>query len=346
MAVLISPEDIYPGISILCEEIFLVSVSDSVSTKIQALRGLAIIAVVFIHCTPGGLAQVIYRPFLNIGVGLFLFFSGMLSDAKKWNPKKRLIKILIPYAIWTLVYTVNLSDKTPDRIISDYFRHLILGVSSAVMYYVFVYCELTLLIPIIDKIARSKFKYLGFIISPLDIIFFRLLPMIYGIQINKTIGIISGLSCLGWFTYFYLGYLLGNNYISVNSKTRMLTVCWVISLLIQIGEGYLYYLMGNTNCGSQLKLSSVLSGSLFCILCFKYIKSGCPDPSRLFVVLGDSSFGIFFSHLLIKKDLSLISGYTDYVFYPINAIVLIMVSYAVVSTGHKILGRFAKYIAF
>ena len=102
MAVLISPEDIYHGISILCEEIFLVSVSDSVSTKIQALRGLAIIAVVFIHCTPGGLAQVIYRPFLNIGVGLFLFFSGMLSDAKKWNPKKRLIKILIPYAIWTL----------------------------------------------------------------------------------------------------------------------------------------------------------------------------------------------------------------------------------------------------
>ena len=149
------------------------------SSKIQVLRGLAIIAVVFIHCTPGGLAQIICRPFLNIGVALFLFLSGMLSDAKKWNPKKRLIKILIPYAIWTLIYTVTLSYKTPDRIISDYFSHLILGDSSTVMYYVFVYCELTLLIPIIDKIARSKFKYLGFIISPLEIIFFRLFNTLF-----------------------------------------------------------------------------------------------------------------------------------------------------------------------
>ena len=58
------------------------SINDNKSAKIQALRGLAIIAVVFIHTTPGGMAQVVCRPFLNIAVGLFLFLSGMLSDAK------------------------------------------------------------------------------------------------------------------------------------------------------------------------------------------------------------------------------------------------------------------------
>jgi len=51
------------------------------SNKIQIARGLAIIAVVFIHNTPSGLAQVFCRPFLNFCVGLFLFISGLMSTA-------------------------------------------------------------------------------------------------------------------------------------------------------------------------------------------------------------------------------------------------------------------------
>ena len=89
---------------------------NSVSNKIQILRGLAIIAVVFIHNTPSGISQVVFRPFLNFCVGLFLFLSGMLSDAGKWNPMKRISKVLIPYAIWTLIYVVRFAYKTPLQI--------------------------------------------------------------------------------------------------------------------------------------------------------------------------------------------------------------------------------------
>ena len=49
------------------------SINNTRSTKIQELRGLATIAVVFIHTTPGGMAQVICRPFLNFSVGIFPF---------------------------------------------------------------------------------------------------------------------------------------------------------------------------------------------------------------------------------------------------------------------------------
>ena len=151
------------------------SIDDNKSLKIQALRGLAIIAVVFIHTTPDGIAQVICRPYLNFAVALFLFLSGMLSDAKKWKPLKRLAKILIPYAIWTFVYTLMQTYRHPDGIIANYFRHLLLGDAVAIMYYVFVYCEFTLLIPLIDKLAKSRYKYLGFIVSPLEIICMRLM---------------------------------------------------------------------------------------------------------------------------------------------------------------------------
>ena len=322
------------------------SINDNKSAKIQVLRGLAIIAVVFIHTTPAGMAQVICRPFFNFAVGLFLFLSGMLSDAKRWKPMKRLIKILIPYAIWTFLYTLTRTYKSPVSIIRSYPHYLLFGNSSAVMYYVFVYCEFTLLLPLIDKLARSRYKYFGFIVSPVEIICVRLIPVVFGIQVNKYITTIAELSCLGWFTYFYLGYLLGNNYISVKMKTRTIASLWAISLLLQILEGYWYLSMGSANCGTQLKLSAVLSGSLFCILAFRYVDSDYSGKPALLMTIGNYSFGIYFSHLFIGKLLSVIPGYTDHVFYPLSAIILVMISLLVVMAGHKILGRFAKYIAF
>ena len=50
-----------------------VAINDKQSYKIQMLRGIAIISVVFIHNTPPGILSAICRPFLNFAVGLFLF---------------------------------------------------------------------------------------------------------------------------------------------------------------------------------------------------------------------------------------------------------------------------------
>lgn len=52
---------------------------------LQALRGLAISAVVLIHCLPQCAASIAVRPFLNFSVALFLFLSGVLTDERKFN---------------------------------------------------------------------------------------------------------------------------------------------------------------------------------------------------------------------------------------------------------------------
>ena len=118
-------------------------ISPKKSYMIQMLRGLAIIAVVFIHNTPPGISQVFCRPFLNFSVGLFLFLSGMLSDSQKWKPWKRIFKVAIPYVIWTLFYVILHNYKEPSQIPVDYIKCLLTGKAAAVMYYVFVYCEFT-----------------------------------------------------------------------------------------------------------------------------------------------------------------------------------------------------------
>lgn len=105
------------------------------------------------------MAQVFFRPFLIFSVGLFLFLSGMLSNSSNWNPKKRIIKVLIPYVLWTLIYSTMYNISNPENVPIVFFKNIITGKSAAVMYYIFVYCEFTLLIPLIDRLAKSKFTY-------------------------------------------------------------------------------------------------------------------------------------------------------------------------------------------
>jgi len=321
--------------------------SQEQSSKVQVLRGLAIIAVVFIHNTPVGLTQVFFRPFVNFCVGLFLFLSGMLSSAQSWKPKKRLQKVLIPYLIWTLIYVVLNQLKTPADIPIAFAKGLISGNSASIMYYIFVYCEFTILTPLIEKLANSRWKYLGFLFSPMEILFARTLPMILGIALPKYVQMVLELSCFGWFTYFYLGYLLGNNKIHIQTNRCKLLCFWGGSLLIQMLEGYLYWTcLSATNCGSQLKLSTVLSGTLFALLAYQFILSEKNCRSKTLRLLGDSSFGIYFSHLAVMFLLKQIPYYTTYVIFPVNAIVALLVSLGLVLLGKKLLGKLSCLLAF
>ena len=62
------------------------------SNNIQILRGLAIIAVVFIHNTPTGLSQVFIRPFLNSLLVFFCFLVVCYPRHPAGSPLKELKK--------------------------------------------------------------------------------------------------------------------------------------------------------------------------------------------------------------------------------------------------------------
>lgn len=320
-------------------------VSKDGSYKIQMLRGVAIITVVMIHSIPGGLAQVWSRPLFNFAVWLFLFLSGYLSDCSNWKPMKRIKKVIIPYMIWTLIYVLLENYKTPMKIPMEYLFNLLTSKSSIIMYYIFVYCQFTLLIPLIDKLGKSKYKYWGFVISPFEIIIFRLIPLIVGYEFGEFGEIILDISCFGWFIYYYLGYLLGNNLLNIKIDKFKLLIIYMGTIFLQILEGYWYYLMGESNCGTQLKLTAILSGVVFVILAYKFIISKNKIEIKFLYLLGNYSFGIYFCHLMIMSFLSYIPYYSKYIIYPINAIVVIFLSFIFVVIGRKIFGKYSKYLA-
>jgi len=319
--------------------------NDKQQTHIQLLRGLAIIAVVLIHNTPTGLTQVFMRPFLNFSVGLFLFLSGLLSNACNWKPSKRIKKIIIPYIIWTFIYCFLKDYNNLSIIPVSFFKNLITGKSAAMMYYIFVYCQFTLLMPLIDKLAKSKFKYLGFVIAPFEIIFMRTIPLMTDCyDINSSLEIIKSVSCLGWFTYFYLGYLLGNNLISIKKFVKTWKLLLVVSVLLQFAEGYWQYSKGIVNCGTQLKISSIFTGVCFAMLAYQFINSEKEYNNKILKLLGDNSFGIYFSHIAVMAFLSIIPFYNNMI-YPLNAGIVIVVNMVFIYIGKKVLGKYSKYLA-
>lgn len=321
-------------------------ITEQKSYNIQVLRGVAIIAVVFIHNIPSVYVQIWCRPFLNFCVGLFLFLSGMLSYADEKIPWDRIIKVVVPYTIWTFIYVIISNHNDVIQFITKFILHFVTGTAAPIMYYIFVYCQFTVLIPVIRKLANSKYKMLGFLISPIEIISMRLIPLIIAYKMNVFMRVIIGNSCLGWFTYFYLGYLIGSEIIHINMSSTKIFIIWLCSICLQTLEGYWYYLLGEINCGTQLKLSAILTGSMFMLLAFRALDSKVLSNLSFLHLLGDYSFGIFFSHLAIMELLRRTPFYYRFDFYPFNAIVIVVLSLIFVLIGGKLLGKYRKYFAF
>ena len=313
--------------------------------KIQLVRGIAIIAVVLIHSLPVAMIQVFVRPFINFAVPCFLFLSGMLSNADRWHPWKRIKKILIPYVLWTLLYTFLKQYRTLSALPLAYLKSLLKFNSAAIMYYVYVYCELTLLIPLLDRLAKSRYRLLGLLITPLEILFMRLLSFVGLYRLPHILVLIRSVSCVGFVSFFYLGYLIGNGYLKNTIPIRRLALLILLAILLQMAEGYGYYQISAKDAGTAMKLSAALTSCLCCLLLSRFINDPAPAQNRLFKLLGDNSFGIFFAHIFILRLIKHIPGYKTYLLFPINGVLVLAITLALVLLGKRILGRYGKYLA-
>jgi surface polysaccharide O-acyltransferase-like enzyme len=311
------------------------------NNTIQLIRALAIIAVVMIHTTPSGMYQVFCRPFINYAVATFLFLSGFLTkiDNDNWISfyKKRIKRVLIPYLIWTVLYT--LSSKNIGKLPNN----LITAKAAAPLYYIFVYIQFVLLTPLMGKLAKSKFCHLGWLIAPVSVIVFKYYWLLTGTQLNSHINLIWVDSCLGWFTFYYLGLLLGNGIIKKEYSLKVLMIFYLVSILFQMAEGYGWLLLGEVNCGSQVKLSSYLTSSLFLLIIYSILQKGCEYRNSLIRVIGDYSFGIYLCHIMVLRYVTILNA----VPYPINSAIVVLLSLFICYIGDRFCGgKVSKVIGF
>ena len=308
---------------------------------IQLFRGLAIIAVVMIHTCPSGEWQVFCRPFINFAVATFLFLSGYLTKIENvdWTAfcKKRITRVLVPYIIWTILYSLHAILFIDDEMICIV-KNLVTAQATDTMYYIFVYIKFVLLTPLLGRLAQSRYRHLGWLVAPISTLVFKYYGLISGYEPNACVSLFWYDSCLGWFTYYYLGLMLGNHIIERRFSLKSLSLLYLVSIVLQMAEGYGWYMLGETTCGTQIKLTTFLTSSLFLLILYTILrKQNISIKCKFLVLLGDYSFGIYLCHIMVMRALREVPYYTAIPF-PVNSVIVVLLSLFCCGLGYKMLG--------
>lgn len=313
-----------------------VTAAENKSIHIQFLRGIAILAVVMIHSSVPGVYQVLLRPFINFAVALFIFLSGYLTKTKIANVwqfyKKRILKVLVPYLIWSVIYA------SPEGF-EDFWQKLLMGRWCFAYYYIFAYIQFVLLTPWINRLLQSKFRWIGWLITPIGTVIFRYLCPALGLQVLSNN---FNYLFIAWFIYYYLGLALGNGLMKPGQKTIKYTILYAAALVISLAEGMIWYQFDNFDMATtQLRLSSILTSVGFLMLCYCFLQKRpefAKNPLvKMVILIGDCSFGIYLSHILVQQ--TLIKLMPGMMFFPVDFLLMLFISAGGVLGGKKLLRK-------
>lgn len=317
----------------------------SLRSKIQTFRGIAILAVIMIHTLPDGQWQIYIKPFLNFAVATFIFLSGYLTkvdnDRLMAFYHKRIMRVLVPYVLWTVIY--SLQDVHNASLIS-LAKNLISANASTQLYYIFVYIQFVLLTPLISKLAKSRYRFIGWLIAPLSVIAFKYIPVFGHFPIDKHLQLLWSDACLGWFTFYYLGMMAGNRIIKHSYKLSNLAIIYSASLLLQIGEGYIWSLYDPAGCGTQLKLTALLSSTIFLLIICQILNDNSHQlQCKTLETIGNYSFGIYLSHMMIIETLESLQP-DSYIPFPVSFMIVLLLSLSFCFICTHALGKKAAHV--
>lgn len=265
---------------------------------IQALRGLAIAAVVLIHCLQQAEWVLFLRPFLNFAVAMFLFLSGLLTPADKCADisgfyKRRIGKILIPYILWSCIYLIASRQIDPVVII----KSLCLGTAAAQMYYLLVYAQMVLLTPLIYKALNSKCGWLLWLITPMTLVL-REIAVCRGSAMTAVFSVFFG----SWLLYYMLG-LRWRVIANTLGEHLWTTMCvMVVALALQMISAWYWNKSGNFSVAtSQLKVTAMITSLAVIVFAMQMttLVRGKVSQCHLIILIGDCSYGVYLCHLLV-----------------------------------------------
>ena len=268
---------------------------------IQALRGLAIAAVVLIHCLPQAAASVALRPLLNFSVALFVFLSGYLTtrggaaDPRSFY-RRRLGKIAPPYVLWSLLYLAARGSVTPP----DVAKGLLIGGGSAQMYYILVYAQLVLVTPVVFRLLERKGAAAAlYAVTPATLAA-RLLLAVAGVG-----SLHLEAFCGTWLVFYLLGLEWRGRFgpwLAERGVTFGRAVAVLLALLcVQAACGFAWLGAGDYGMATtQLKLSSMASSVALvaaAMLAPLRLRARASSAAPL-VWLGGASFGVYLCHIV------------------------------------------------
>lgn len=282
--------------------------------SLDAWKGIAIIAVVFIHSfgylstSVAGSTDwyfgIIFRQLINFAVPVFFFISGYLAFSDKYEGavsfySKRLNRIIHPYLIWSVIYicfTIAIFRKLPT--IMDVIISIVNGTSIEIGYFVIALIQLILLTPILYHI-KSLRSHL-FILILISLIGFA---YTYCINFYTPLNALStfpysAIPFIVWFMFYHAGFILRKYSPSINTNVSLCLIA--LMLAASVVEAFsLHSHAGYAFSVSQLKASSI--GMSLGVCLFIYVTIERINVPNALCNVGLASYGIYLSHILIMR---------------------------------------------
>jgi len=334
---------------------------------VDVLKILAIFEVVVAHscdqlldtADPSGRLWSIGNAFLSCGlycVSLFVICSGamILSSPKDEPPLtfylKRLPKIIIPLASWSVVYYVYKIGEAPltfadlPRFIEDFVSGKILPQLWFLYMLVGVYLSTPFLRMILRQATRAQlwiFVFLCLLVVPPH----PLLQRFLGVSINLTYQIFSTFIGL-----FVLGYLLQTTKPVGKAGCFGLFVLYLLLVFGAFtGNGYIH------THGAQPELLflqfDTITVSLTAIVVFVFVRSlplGRLAPwSGVIILVSNASYGIYLVHILVRFLLKHgMLGFTirPLMFHPVVGVLITALSIFFISLAFVLILKQIPYL--
>ncbi|MDO3645155.1 acyltransferase [Mucilaginibacter sp. L3T2-6] len=329
---------------------------------ISNIRLVALYAVIILHVTSQPLMQYgkvpmsdwwvadFFNAIVRFAVPVFVMVTGALLLHREYQIgsflKKRLIRVVIPFIFWSLVY-VGYSWYNEDiTFTDDAWRNIVMVLrllktgSAYHLWYVYMLIGLYFFIPVIGKFVRnaSEREILYFLAVWFVVI---LLSQPYLLRYNPSVD-------MHYFAGF-AGYLVLGHYLAFKDFAVKRLQLWMVLLfaasvgLIALGSRLLAG--GSAWPGTMFyepvsPLVVLLSGSAF--MAFKLSKSTLsPGIKRVRDFAGNFNYGIYLAHALILFLLDDLLGInyklcTPVVSIPLTALICLLITLALVWVVNKI----------
>jgi probable poly-beta-1,6-N-acetyl-D-glucosamine export protein len=316
---------------------------DNRDFSLDALRGIAIIAVVAIHAiylagNPDAPYYIYYRQILNFAVPVFFFMAGYWAsrekvasfDECKMFLKRRLSRICLPYLFWSVIFLGLSFIKARDINLQKGVFSLLTGGACMGYYFIIAIAQLYVLTPLLQLMNR-KLKLYGL----LAVLVFNL-AAIYLLYLSRMFNVIGhlpiALPFYSWIIYYEAGLLISDSADSVfaEQKNRIFILTAIlISAFISIYESSIIALKFQRPdfAVSVAKFSSLLYSACM-ISGFFALREYFARLPKMFGTIGCYSFGIYLIHVFVLNRVVLFfRGIgADVLFEPLFQFVLVIVT--------------------
>lgn len=327
---------------------------------ISILNVLACIGVVILHTFETGYTsdanfvfEVLIRAIAYCAVPVFFMITGatLIDYRERYDTKtffkKRLLKVIIPLIIWSIIYFIINFFKGKfsinDLSFKFVFEYFFLVKTNPIFWFFVVIIGIYLAIPVISLIPQETRRKAFLYIIIITFVFNQFLPdLLYHLNLNYNYDLKFPLTYSGWISFIFIGYYI-DKYEIVKKHRVIIYVLGIIGFLTMVVPTIFISYHKNESCSwfdEYYDAPCVLySASVF--LFFKSKINNNQIVTKImpfFNFVAPTTLGIYVLHIAIRDFLRYFYTYSYFAMNLVLTLSILTICFIVVKIVQKIPG--------